>query len=157
MKILDSEIYCYEWKWDIRKNLIERSHRSDDEEFYCPRWKFINDEKSFLLEAFNWYLYYNRERQNNWKYLKWKTPIEVIKSNPNIRINYLRKFPVLILDRCFSDLLYHTSTVRLAYQLSLNPDLSTQKSKIDFMYSHNFFNNTFAQNVLDIYLIKKVK
>jgi hypothetical protein len=33
---LDAEIDCYDPHWDIRKNLIERSHRSDDEEFLIP-------------------------------------------------------------------------------------------------------------------------
>ena len=45
-----------------KQNLIERSHRSDDEEFYCPRGVFINTKLDFLLEAQRWNIYWNCER-----------------------------------------------------------------------------------------------
>ncbi|PIY78823.1 MAG: IS481 family transposase, partial [Parcubacteria group bacterium CG_4_10_14_0_8_um_filter_35_7] len=35
-------------KW--KQNLIERTHRTDDEEFYCPRGEFIQTKNDFLVE-----------------------------------------------------------------------------------------------------------
>ena len=51
MKYLNIEFYTYYWPKDPRKNLIERSHRSDDEEFIIPRWYFINSKKDFLKRS----------------------------------------------------------------------------------------------------------
>jgi endonuclease I len=34
--LLDASIDSYNPGWDVRKNLIERSHRSDDEELLIP-------------------------------------------------------------------------------------------------------------------------
>ena len=44
-------------KW--KQNLVERSHRIDDEEFYCPRGNKINSKTEFMLEAQFWIIYYN--------------------------------------------------------------------------------------------------
>ena len=44
-------------KW--KQNLVERTHRIDDEEFYCPRGKRIKSKKDFLYEAQTWIWYYN--------------------------------------------------------------------------------------------------
>jgi len=58
MKYLNTTYYCYDWPKDPRKNLIERSHLSDDLEFYIPRWYSINTKRSFLTEATNWQEYH---------------------------------------------------------------------------------------------------
>jgi len=44
-------------KW--KQNLVERTHRIDDEEFYCPRGEFIDSKQDFLEEAQLWIMYYN--------------------------------------------------------------------------------------------------
>jgi len=38
---------------------VERSHRTDDEEFYIPRLATIKNNDQFFLEALNWTWYYN--------------------------------------------------------------------------------------------------
>jgi len=48
IKYLNAEYYFYDWPKDTRKNLIERSHLSDDLEFFIPRWYSINSKKSSL-------------------------------------------------------------------------------------------------------------
>ena len=48
-----------------KQNLVERSHRSDDEEFYCPRAEFIETKVDFLLEAQRWNIYWNCERPHS--------------------------------------------------------------------------------------------
>jgi hypothetical protein len=37
LQTINVKAYQYDGPKDVRKNLIERSHRSDDEEFYAPR------------------------------------------------------------------------------------------------------------------------
>ncbi len=44
-------------KW--KQNLVERTHRTDDEEFYCPRGEYIKNKGDFLVEGQNWIVYYN--------------------------------------------------------------------------------------------------
>ena len=149
LSILDADIYCYESNRDIRKNWIERSHRTDDEEFYSPRWVSINSEKNFMKEAYNRYLYYNFKRPIGWKYMKGRIPFDVLAESKILNLKRLLKFPTLIVDNCLWDLIYHTSTIRLAKELNKNPNLSNKKAQIDFMYKYNFFNNIYAQNVFD--------
>jgi len=38
---------------------VERIHKTDDEEFYCPRGKFINNKSDFLIEGQYWIFYCN--------------------------------------------------------------------------------------------------
>ena len=44
---------------------IERSHRTDDEEFYIPRLLSINSKKDFFFEAMNYLYYYNTVRRHS--------------------------------------------------------------------------------------------
>ena len=62
---LDTDIDCYNPNWDIRKNLIERFHRSDDEEFLIPfgaQWK---TKKDFILQATEYSDYWNTKRSHS--------------------------------------------------------------------------------------------
>lgn len=43
---------------------VERSHRTDDEEFYVPRLQTIKTNNQFFLEALNWEWYYNTKRDH---------------------------------------------------------------------------------------------
>ena len=38
---------------------MERSHRTEDEEFLCPRGGFINSKSEFMVEGQFWILYFN--------------------------------------------------------------------------------------------------
>ena len=44
---------------------VERSHRTDDEEFYIPRLLSIRSQKQFFLEAMNYLYYYNVVRKHS--------------------------------------------------------------------------------------------
>ena len=59
---LDAEIDCYNPNWDIKKNLIERSHRSDDEEFLIPFGDVMTTKKKFMLQAQEYSDYWNMHR-----------------------------------------------------------------------------------------------
>ena len=62
LKELNTDIDCYNPNWDIRKNLIERSHRSDDEEFLIPFGFEMKTKKQFMLRAQEYNDYWNKSR-----------------------------------------------------------------------------------------------
>lgn len=60
---------------------LERSHRTDDEEFYIPRILSIKNRQEFYQEALNYLYYYNNVRKHSslgdippYKYLKQQAP-----------------------------------------------------------------------------------
>jgi len=148
----------YNWPKDSRKNLIERSHRIDDEEFLIPRWAYINSKPDFLKEANDYSYYYNFHRISTSKYRYWKTPYDIVSSNLKyFNHKYLLHFPTLILDDWISDLIYHTKTIDTLYHLNTNsPNFNDIKSIIDWKYKFNIHNNIFAQNVFDLYHFHEV-
>lgn len=51
LRSMNAGVYSYEPNFDIRKNLIERSHLTDDEELYIPRGIFMGTKQGFLKEV----------------------------------------------------------------------------------------------------------
>ena len=81
---------------------LERSHRTDDEEFYIPRVFKIKSEKDLLEESLKYLYYYNNLREHS--SLDYKTPHEHLKETlPGIdeSIKYVIPF---ILDDVSADL-----------------------------------------------------
>lgn len=62
---LDAKIDCYNPNWDIRKNLIERSHRSDDEEFLIPFGESMKTKMQFMIQAQEYSDYWNKLRSHS--------------------------------------------------------------------------------------------
>jgi len=90
-------------KW--KQNLVERTHRTDDEEFYCPRGEFINSKQDFLVEAQDWIIYYNN-RDNDGIGLEGITPKEKLQKLGYTNADAICNFPCFILEdywRPFSD------------------------------------------------------
>ena len=76
---------------------IERSHRTDDDEFYIPRVFKIKNEKDLLDEALGYIYYYNNVREHS--SLNDKTPFQHLKEQDpeiNDKIRYVRP---IILDK----------------------------------------------------------
>ena len=95
---LNAEYYFYDWPKDTRKNLIERSHLSDDLEFFIPRWYFINTKRSFLTEATKYQEYRNFHRNHTWRFMYNLTPIQKAKKLGVYNIDVMSIFPTLILQ-----------------------------------------------------------
>ncbi len=91
---LNTKFYCYNWPKDTRKNLIERSHLSDDSEFYIPRWYEINSKNDFLKEAEDWGKYWNFERVHSGRYMYNLTPVEKARKLGVYNIKALTLFPM---------------------------------------------------------------
>lgn len=74
---------------------LERSHRTDDDEFYIPRVFKIKSETDLLDEALGYIYYYNNVREHS--SLNYQTPFEYLKKQlPQIddTIRYVR--PILL-------------------------------------------------------------
>jgi transposase len=82
-----------------QNGMVERSHRTDDEEFYVPYLAKINSPDSFLYQAFKWVYYYNSERAHFGRGMDGMTPFQKLKSlKPEIKKQILL-FPPYLLDK----------------------------------------------------------
>ena len=74
---------------------LERSHRTDDDEFYIPRVFKIKSEKDLLDEALGYNYYYNNLREHS--SLKYKTPFEHLKHQmPQVDDNIKFVIPIML-------------------------------------------------------------
>ncbi len=81
-----------------QNSYVERSHRTDDEEFYIPYGLEIKDTNSLFLIAYSWIKYYNTKRDHTGDNLDGKIPIEYTKEiMPKLSSN-IALFPPVILD-----------------------------------------------------------
>lgn len=150
---LNAEIYTYNPHFDVRKNLIERTHLSDDQEFFVPRSFAMNDELSFLLEASQYNYFWNFVRPHSGIKMNGLTPFEKLKKSGVSFPERLFLFPTFILDKHIDFIRQTTDFLRFE-DAFFDIDLSSQKLFADLKYK--FKNNFFAQNVLTQYLSKVI-
>ena len=99
LEVYNSYVYDTEGaKW--KQNLVERSHRTDDEEFYCPRGNKINTKSEFMTEAQFWIIYYNTRSHNDVK-MNGLSPKEKLEKLGIINAKKIINFPCMILDDFF--------------------------------------------------------
>lgn len=81
---------------------LERSHRTDDDEFYIPRILAIPNRQTFYKEALNYIYYYNNVRKHSG--INRRTPFQHLYSQmPNID-DRIRIVPPIFLDNISVDL-----------------------------------------------------
>ncbi len=152
---LNAEVYSYHAGHDIRKNLIERSHKTDDYEFLIPRGEKMTSKEKFKEEAENYWFYFNFQRSHSGIGMKGKTPYEIIKDSKLTNAKQLMKFPVLILDdsintlRKCTNILLFKNEVECCKQKYPEKKID-QKTIIDLKEKYIFFPE-YAQNVLTYY------
>jgi len=155
LSILNAKSYAYNPYWDVRKNLIERSHRNDDDEWLVPRGEYITDEKSFLKEAADYWYYTNFERPHSGKGMKDRTPFEVLDDSGLMGVNQFMKFPILILDHNIDNLRKCTEPLLFEHDIKLAEEkrqgvLLDPKTLLDISSKYDFFIPN-AQKVLTYY------
>lgn len=154
LKELYTDIDCYNPKWDIRKNLIERSHRSDDEEFLIPFGADMKTNRQFMAQAQDYNDYRNKARVHSWKWMNNCTPREKLLIMGFHQADKILNFKVLYLDSLFYELQKHLEYFYFQRDLNSTP---LQKIKIDRKVSIDLVTKyrhlkTHAQNVLTYYL-----
>ncbi|RJP46933.1 MAG: hypothetical protein C4584_00975 [Armatimonadetes bacterium] len=77
---------------------VERSHRTDDEEFYIPRLSTIKNKDQFFLEALNWTWYYNTKRGHTGNGMADRTPYQKLQKQCAWIPKDICAFPPLLLD-----------------------------------------------------------
>ena len=153
LRELDSSIDCYNPNWDIRKNLIERSHRSDDEEFLIPHWDDFKTLNSFMKHWQEYNDYRNKKRAHSGHAMNWRTPMEKLKGDWFHQAERILDFKVLYLDSYFYPLQRHLEYFYFQRDLRVTPLQKLQEDRkvaIDLVtkYQHLI---TYAQNVLTYY------
>jgi hypothetical protein len=154
LKPLKTSAYQYHVGNDIRKNLVERSHLTDDRYFYIPRANNFTSKKIFIEEAAGFYHYFNFLRPHTGIEMHKRTPFEVIEESGYINPKRLMKFPIMILDDEIEIL--RKATDRWFYQAELEKIgliKVTKKDLIDVAAKYDFFTSPIAQNDLTYYLI----
>jgi hypothetical protein len=155
LKVLNADIESYNVGHDVRKNLIERSHLTDDRDFYIPRGQFIYDKESFLEEAYGYFYYFNCLRPHSGIGMEDRTPLEVLKDSNVMNADKLLDYPAMILEDSISNLSDITSVVEISVQLRLYEEekrkLADQKVLRNILASVPNF-KFHAQNVLTPYL-----
>jgi transposase InsO family protein len=95
---LDAEITRIQKGRAQQNGYVERSHRTDDEEFYIPYGVHIKDMNTLFLLAYSWIRYYNTKRPHMGDNLDGVTPLAYTKTTmPNLSSN-IAVFPPVILD-----------------------------------------------------------
>ena len=151
LSLVNAKAYQYHLGNDIRKNIIERSHKTDDEEFFVPRASAFINKPSFIKEATGFNHYFNFSRPHRGVSMNDRTPLEVLEHSGLIRPEKLMEFPIMILDDEID--VIRKTTDCLLYQAEMD-DLGgdvSQKTKIDVALKYDFFDNEIVQNVLASY------
>lgn len=100
---------------------VERTHRTDDEEFYIPKIPQMSDLKDFLKMAYGYVVHFNTKRAHYGKYMDERTPFQMLKIfNPQIKetICYL---PPILLDYVSSEnsIISEELAEEICYNLSM--------------------------------------
>ncbi len=84
---------------------VERSHRTDDEEFYLPYLLKVQDVTQFLRLSAHWVDVYNRLRPHTGKGMNNQPPLAVLRRLGYDGDDRIALFPPVILDEIGADLL----------------------------------------------------
>ena len=155
LAFLNASAWAYNPKWDIRKNLIERSHRTDDEEFFVPKGYLFKGKKSFLKEAKNYFIFFNSERTHSGHGMNGMTPLEKLISKGYKNAEKLLYFPIMLLEDTIGKIKKNSEVVLVldAINSILKKSKSCVQKKIAELSTiyNNFFLQPYAQNVLTYY------
>ncbi len=85
------------WKKYLQ-GIVERSHRTDDEELYRPYLGRIKDMNSFLYHSSKYIHTYNCYRPSFGIWMNWLSPLEKLEKTNILHPTKFNEFPVFILE-----------------------------------------------------------
>jgi hypothetical protein len=153
---LNATAKAYHPYFDVRKNLIERTHRSDDEEFLVPKGELLKDHQSFLTEAKKYHYYWNNLRSHSGIGMNNQTPKQKLRSTGLSNVEMLTNFPTFIIEhnlpllREVSEPFLALAELKRKSSLTSPPRLIDQKVLLDTIDCFNFLSVN-AQKVLTYY------
>ena len=95
---LNATLNAYQPHFDVRKNLIERSHRSDDEEFFVPLGPYLKTTDDFIHHAKEYTAYWNTKRPHSGIGMNNLTPKEKLNSCQLPFTDQILSFPTFIIE-----------------------------------------------------------
>jgi len=146
--LMNAEVYSYNPHFDVKKNLIEQTHLSDDQEFFVPRAFAMHDEKSFLYEASYYNYHWNALRPHSGIGMNGCTPLDKLKSCGVSAADRILLFPTLILENHIGSIRQVTELVRFQKDF-LATDHTSEKDILTL--NNDYKNSIYAQNVLTQY------
>jgi len=103
--------------------IVERTHRTDDEEFYIPKLLEIQNNQMLLEASFGYIYYFNIKRPHFSSHLKGLSPVEILKKlSPSIDPS-IALFPPLLLDYLTTSKPYLSNPVDKFYILNTVRDV----------------------------------
>ena len=159
LQTVQAGIYSYNPHFDIRKNLIERSHLTDDEELYIPRGNYMATKALFMKEAADYLYYWNYQRPHSGIGMQNRTPYEVLSQSGLVGAQKLLTFPVFIIEEVLDALRKSTLPLEFEAYATAHPQLiqkAQRDQKIQRDIENKFLLSTNAQNVLTYYLVVKL-
>lgn len=78
--------------------VVERSHRTDDEELYRPYLDRMTDINSFISHSSKYIFTYNNFRPSFGIWMNWKSPVEKLKECNILHSSKFNSFPVFIFE-----------------------------------------------------------
>lgn len=153
---LDTTIIQYSGARDTRKNAIERTHRSDDEEFLIPHVMKAQNTEEFMQLAEQWHTTWNTTRSHQGHAMNGRTPLQQLLYRKVMHAPALVSTPVLHLNHMFPQLLTLQQYYQFFSQLKTTTlPFSDQKTQKNFFAQFQSINPHFAQNVLHSYQMEK--
>lgn len=109
---------------------VERTHRTDGEEFYIPKIPQMKDLKDFFNLAYGYVVYFNTKRPHYGKYMDERTPFQMLKIvNPQIKeticylppilLDYVSSENLLICEELYDEICYNLGITGFAMLLQL--------------------------------------
>lgn len=92
-------------KW-IDNAFVERTHRTDDEEFYIPKLPFISNLDDLLKYAWGWITFFNTKRPHYGKGINGRTPAQLLRNLAPYVDERICFLPPVILDFVSSSKLF---------------------------------------------------
>lgn len=101
------KLLCEHWQVSVRtippgkkwlQGIVERSHRTDDEEFYRPHLEKISSTGVFLRKAQQWQDTWNSLRQHWGHGMEGRTPLQKLSESGILVPEKVLHFPILLLD-----------------------------------------------------------
>ena len=150
LKNLSAQAYQYNPYFDVRKNIVERSHRTDDSHFLVPRGDLLTNKEVFLREATDFYHYYNFQKHHTGENMFDRTPYEALRDTGLSNPERLVAFPVMIIEQNIKTIRKTTDFLLLKSELAESKEKLSQKLLIDLSHKYSFFDGP-AQKVLTKY------